>query len=80
MKNTPLPLPSPNGAFGLNVRNIVFCAEEWAAFAHWKRLRALGKPTGMMTFDKRQMVLFRDLILRSTKDNHLCSGNGGCID
>jgi hypothetical protein len=48
-----------------------------------KRLLALGKPTGMMIFDKKAMTLFRELNLRSTTDNHsfiLWSRNGGYID
>jgi len=38
------------------------------------------EPTGMMTFDKSQMVLFLELNLRSTKNSHLYSANGGRID
>jgi hypothetical protein len=45
-----------------------------------KRLLFFGKPTDMMTFDKRPMVFFRELTLKSTTDNHLCSVKGGCID
>ena len=40
----------------------------------------VGEATGMMAFDKRQMVLFLELRFRPTGDSHLGSGNGGRID
>src|SRR5579864_4716121 len=39
-----------------------------------------GKPTGMMTFDKSQKILFLELSLRPIKDSHLYSADGGRID
>jgi hypothetical protein len=45
-----------------------------------ERLLVGGEPTGMMTSDKRRMVLFLELSLRPTTDSHLRSGNGGRID
>ena len=45
-----------------------------------ERRLVVGEATGMMTFDKRQMVLFLELRFRPTTDSHLGSGNGGRID
>jgi len=44
-----------------------------------ERRLVVGEATGMMTFDKMQMVLFLELRFRPTTDDHLCSGNGGRI-
>jgi hypothetical protein len=54
--------------------------EDYLAAPPLERRLVVREATGMMAFDKRQMVLFLELRFRPTTDSHLCSGNGGRID